>query len=201
MAGVLLSCLIYIVVCSGIVFALPQATLATSNAPVALFIGQYWGGWAGQAVVAFAVISTVGGLNVWIMLQGEVPLALARAGLLPRWLARTSARDIAVVPMVVASSLTVLILLIGGWNNGSGLMDFMLQLTAASGVIVYVFACITAVVLKVRPVLAALGLLFALAILYGAGVEAVLLSIALMLAALPLYWLAQRSVRASTSSA
>ncbi len=103
--------------------------------------------------------------------------------------------------MVLASSLTVLILLIGGWTNGSGLMDFMLQLTAASGVIVYVFACITALVLKVRPVLASLGLLFALAILYGAGVEAVLLSIALMLAALPLYWLAQRSVRASTSSA
>lgn len=201
MVGVLLSCLIYIVVCSGIVFAVPQATLATSNAPVALFIGQYWGGWAGLAVAAFAVISTVGGLNVWIMLQGEVPLALARAGLLPRWLARTSARDIAVVPMVLASSLTVLILLIGGWTNGSGLMDFMLQLTAASGVIVYVFACITALVLKVRPVLASLGLLFALAILYGAGVEAVLLSIALMLAALPLYWLAQRSVRASTSSA
>lgn len=83
MVGVLLSCLVYAIVCSGIVFALPQATLATSNAPVALFIGEYWGGWAGHAVAAFAVISTVGGLNVWIMLQGEVPLALVRADLLP----------------------------------------------------------------------------------------------------------------------
>lgn len=45
---------------------------------------------------SFAVISTVGGLNVWIMLQGEVPLALARAGMLPEWLTRTNARDIAV---------------------------------------------------------------------------------------------------------
>lgn len=197
MVGVLLSCLVYAIVCSGIVFALPQATLATSNAPVALFIGEYWGGWAGHAVAAFAVISTVGGLNVWIMLQGEVPLALVRADLLPRWLARTSARDIAVAPLVLASTLTVLILLIGGWNNGSGLMDFMLKLTAASGVFVYAFACVTALALKVRPVIATLGLLFALAILYGSGLEAVLLSLALMLTALPLYWLANRATATS----
>jgi basic amino acid/polyamine antiporter, APA family len=203
MTGVLLSCLIYTVVCSGIVFVLPQSALAASNAPVALFIGSYWGGWAGQAVAAFAVISTVGGLNVWIMLQGEVPLALARAGLLPGWLARTNAGDIAVVPMVLASTLTVMILLIGGWNNASGLMDFMLKMTAASGVLVYVFACITALVIKVRQLLAALGLLFAMGILYGSGAEAVLLAIALMLAALPLYWLARRADtrRADTTSA
>jgi basic amino acid/polyamine antiporter, APA family len=199
MIGVVLSCLIYAVVCSGIVFALPQANLAASNAPIALFIGGYLGAGSGQAVAAFAVISTVGGLSLWIMLQGEVPLALARAGMLPAWMARTNARDIAVVPMVLASSLTVLVLLIGGWTNGSQLMDFLLLLTAASATWIYAFACLTALVLKVRPVLAALGLLFAASIMYGAGARTVLLSVALMLAALPLYWLARRS--AATSAA
>ena len=200
MIGVIVSCLIYAVVCSGITFVLPQATLTASNAPVALFIGNHWGSWAGVAVAAFAVISTVGGLNVWIMLQGEVPLALVRAGMLPAWLARTNARDIAAVPMAVASTLTVLILLIGGWNNGATLMDFMLKLTAASGIWVYTFACITALALKVRPLLAALGLLFSAAILYGSGMEAVLLSVALMLAVLPLYWLARRGQLSSAAA-
>lgn len=200
MIGVVASCLIYAVVCTGIVFALPQAEVAASNAPVALFIGDYLGGGVSQAVAAFAVISTVGGLNVWIMLQGEVPLALARAGMLPAWLARTNARDIAALPMALASTLTVLILLIGGWTNGSGLMDFLLLLTAASATWIYAFACITALVLKVRPVLAGLGLLFALAIFYGSGLEAVLLSVALMLAALPLYWLAQRAALSSAAA-
>lgn len=200
MFGVVLACTIYAVVCTGIVFALPLAEVSASNAPVALFIGGYLGGWAGQAVAAFAVISTVGGLNVWIMLQGEVPLALTRAGLLPGWLARTNAHDIAVVPMALASSLTVAVLLIGGWSNGSGLMDFLLLLTAASATWIYTFACIAALVLKVRPLLASLGLLFALAIFYGSGLEAVLLSTVLMAAALPLYWLANRAELSSAAA-
>ncbi len=193
MTGVLVSCLIFAVVCSGVVFGLPVATVTASNAPIALFIGTYWGGWAGHAVAVFAVISTVGGLAVWIMLQGEVPLTLARAGLLPAWLARTSKRDIAVVPMVLASALTITLLLIGGWNNGAGLMDFMLTLTAASGVLIYAFACLAALRIGVQRPTALIGLLFTLAILYGAGIQAVALSVALMLAALPLYWLARRA--------
>jgi APA family basic amino acid/polyamine antiporter len=193
MTGVMLSCLIYIVVCTGIIFILPREAVEASNAPIALFIGTYWGSWAGHAVAAFAVISTVGGLNVWIMLQGEVPLALARAGMLPGWMARTNASDIAVVPLVLASALAILILLVGGWADGSGLMDLMLKLTAVSGIWLYIFACLTALKLKVRRILSLLGLLFSLAILYGAGLETVSLSIVLMLAALPLYFLARRA--------
>ena len=127
------------------------------------------------------------------MLQGEVPLTLARAGLLPAWLARTSKQDIAVVPMVLASALTIAVLLIGGWSNGAGLMDFLLMVTAASGVLVYAFACLAALRIGVARPLAIIGLLFCLAILYGAGLEAVALSVLLMLAALPLYWLARRA--------
>ncbi len=200
MSGVVLSCLIYVVVCTGVSFILPQETVAASNAPIALFIASYWGSWAGHAVAAFAVISTVGGLNVWIMLQGEVPLALARAGMLPGWLARTNAGDIAVAPMALASTLSILILLVGGWTDGTGLMDLMLKLTAASGIWLYIFACLTALKLGVRRILSVLGLLFSVAILYGAGLETVSLSIALMLAALPLYYLARRGTAARAES-
>ena len=92
--GVVVCCLIYLVVCTGIDFALPPAAVASSKAPVALFIAHYWGSWAGLTVAAFAVISSVGCLSVWVLLQGEVPLGLVRAGLLPAWLARTNDEDI-----------------------------------------------------------------------------------------------------------
>lgn len=193
MVGVVITCLIYIAVCSGIVFVLPQAEVAASSAPIALFIGTFWGSWAGLAVAAFAVVSTVGCLNVWVMMQGEVPLGLVRAGLLPEWFARTTRRDIAAVPLVLASTLACTLLLLASWRNGAALMDFMLRLTAVAGLWVYGFSCVTALVLRIRQVSASLGLLFALGIMYGAGLETVLLSVALLLAALPLYWLARRS--------
>ena len=200
MIGVALTCVIYIAVCSGIVFVLPQSQVAASTAPVALFVSQFLGGWAGDAVALFAVISVVGCLGVWILMQSEIPLALVRARLLPEWVGRTNKHDIAAAPLVIGSSLTVVLLLLASWRSGAALMDFMLNLTAVTSVWLYAFACMTALKLHVRRGFAVFGLLFCLGIFYGAGAEPVLLSISLLLAALPLYWIARRSLVSSAKS-
>lgn len=195
MLGIALSCAIYLVVCTGIVFTTPPALLAASNAPVALFIERHWGRGAGDVVAAFAVISTVGCLNVWVLMQGEVPLGLARAGLLPAWFGRTNARDIARAPLVLASVLACALLLLGCWRGGAAIMDFMLRLTAVSGVWIYAFAGLAAMKARVRPVMGLLSVLFSLGVMAGGGGEATLLSIVLMAAALPLYALTRRAAR------
>lgn len=192
MLGIAIACLLYLIVCTGITFSMPAAQLAASNAPVADFIAQHWGRWAGDAVAAFAVISSVGCLNVWIMLQGEVPLGLVRARLLPEWFGRTNRKDIAVIPLVTASGLTCLLLLLGCWRGGVAIMDFMLNLTAVTGVWIYGFAALAALRLRMKLTLSILALLFSVAIMVGSGLEAFLLSLLLMIAALPLYALALR---------
>lgn len=195
MLGIALACAIYLVVCTGIVFAMPAAELAASNAPVALFVERYWGHRAGDVVAAFAVISTVGCLNVWVLLQGEVPLGLVRAGLLPAWLGRTNAKDIAAAPLVLASALACALLLLGCWRGGAAIMDFMLRLTAVSGIWIYAFAGLAAMKARVRPVMGLLSVLFSLGVMIGSGAQATLLSIALMIVALPLYALTLRAAR------
>lgn len=195
MAGIAMACLLYFVVCTGITFTVPAAQLAGSTAPVALFIADHWGAWAGRAVAAFAVISSIGCLNVWIMMQGEVPLGLVRAGLLPGWLGRTNRHDIARAPLVIASSLSCCLLLLASWRSGAQIMDFMLRLTAVSGCWIYVFAALAALRLRIMPAVTTLALVFSLAIMAGGGFEAVWLGIVLLLAALPLYALATRGTR------
>jgi len=190
--GVVLTCLVYLVVCVGIDFALPVEVLTASNAPIALFVGQYWGPWAGGVIAAFAVISCIGCLNVWIMMQSEVPLGLVRAGLLPGWLGRTNRHDVATAPMLIASGLSVALLFVGSWQTGAGLMDFLLLLTSVSALWIYAFACVAALMIGTHRIAAVLGLLFCAGVLYGSGLETVLLSVALLLAALPLYALATR---------
>ena len=201
MLGIALSCTIYLIVCTGIVLTTPIADLATSNAPVALFIERAWGPWAGVLVAAFAVISTVGCLNVWVLLQGEVPLGLVRSGLLPGWFARTNRQDIAVVPLVLASGLACVTLLAGCWQGGAALMDFLLRLTAVSGVWIYAFAGVAAMKARVRPVLGLLSALFSIGVMVGAGIEATVLSIMLMVIALPLYALTRARVRTEAEQA
>ena len=190
MIGTALTGVLYIVVCSGIVFAMPPGVIAKAPAPVALFVETFFGRGPGLAVAAFAVIATVGCLNGWVLIQGELPLGMARAGLLPRWMAVTNRQDVSVRLLCMGSvCASVLILSSAAGSNGiGGLLDFMLNLTAAACLLLYTGTCVAALRMGSARVAAALGLIFCLCALWGSGTAA-LLAIALMLTAIPLYWL------------
>lgn len=192
--GVTLTGLLYIVICSGIVFALPEDVVANANAPVALFVETFWGRAAGLAVAGFAAIAAIGCLNGWVLIQGELPLGMVRAGLLPRWIGRTNSRDVPVTALLMASGLAILLVLSNADRSTGALYDFMLRLTSAATLWLYVGICLTALVKRVSPVPAALGLAFAGWALWGSGAEAAGLSVVLMLTAVPLYWLRGREV-------
>jgi len=69
----------------------------------------------------------------------------------------------------------------------------MLQLTTAATVWLYVGACVAALGLRIARPAAIVGLGFSGWVLWGSGTQALLLSIALMLTAVPLYWLRPRA--------
>ncbi len=192
LAGVALTGMLYIIVCTGIVLAMPGAAIANANAPVALFVQTYWGEGAGLLVAAFAAIATIGCLNGWVLVQGEVPLGMARAGVLPRWIARTNRRDVPVAVILLSSTLATVLVLSNANRATGALYDFMLRITTAATLWLYLGACLSALVLGVRRAAAGLGLAFGLWALWGAGLEAVAWSVALMLTALPLYWTTRR---------
>lgn len=188
--GVTFTGLLYLLVCSTIMFALPIDMLAKSPAPIALFVETYWGHWASIAVAVFAVIAATGCLNGWVLIQGEHPLGMARAGLLPRSFAVTSKRDVA-VRMVLLGSVCATVLLISSVSANGGLLNFMLNLTASASLWFYLGCCLAAFRLKVALPFATVGTAFSIWALWGAG-SAALLSIALMAVALPLYWWTKR---------
>nr|WP_277754273.1 amino acid permease [Sphingomonas glacialis] len=192
LVGLVLTGTLYLVVCTGIIFALPTAAVANAQAPFALFVSTYWGAGAGLATAGFAAVAAIGALNGWTLVQGEVPLGMARAGLLPRWIGRTNARDVPVAILLVSSTLASLLILSNATRSLGGLLDFMLRLTSAATIWLYVGACLTALVMRVAPIAAALGLAFAAWAMVGAGFEAIGLSLALMLPALPFYFLRNR---------
>ena len=192
LAGTALTGLLYLVVCSGIVLSLPAATVAASDAPVALFVSTFWGRAAGLATAGFAAVAAIGCLNGWVLIMGEVPLGMARAGLLPTWIGRTSRRDVPVGVLVASAAVASLLLLANLTRSTAGLLDFMLRLTTAAALWLYLGAMAAAWVLRVARPLAAVGALFALWALWGSGVEAIGYSVALATTALPLYALSRR---------
>jgi APA family basic amino acid/polyamine antiporter len=196
MAGTAVTGLLYVLVCSAIVLILPSATVAASTAPFALFVGQFWGAGASQAIALFGAIAAIGALNGWVLIQGEVPLGMARAGLLPQWFGRVSARDVPVGVLLLSSTLASVLILMTASPTLGGVFQFMAIMATCATLWLYVAVCVAALRKRVAMPTAVVGLLFSLYAFVGAGEKAFLLSFVLALTAIPLYLLRPRGALA-----
>jgi APA family basic amino acid/polyamine antiporter len=176
--GTFVAGLIYICVSSAVAMLLPQGEVAQSNAPIALFVSHYWNGGLALFVGLFAAISCIGTLNGFILLQGEMPLVMARGGGFPAWFAKTNHAGIPVRAHLVSSLCTSLLLAANYSSTLAQLFQFMILLATSSTLVLYLACSLTALRLQqVRAMpfspalaaIAALGAVYSLWTLAGAG--------------------------------
>ena len=196
MAGTAVTGLLYVVVCSAIVLLLPPRAVAASPAPFELFVATFWGRGPALSVALFAAVAAIGALNGWTLIQGEVPLGMARAGLLPRWFGQVSRRDVPVRVLLLSSALASALVLSNASKSLGGVFTFAALLSTCAALWLYAAICAAALVRRVAVPTAAIGLGFALFAFWGAGGEASGLSLVLMLTALPVYALRSRGATA-----
>ena len=208
--GTLIVGAIYLLTATPVTMFLPSEAVANSNAPFALFVGEYWNPAAGSLIAAFAAISAIGALNGLVLISGEFPLALARGGTFPRWFAAISPRGIAVRAQILSSALATLLIAANYSRSLAGLFAFMALLATAAALVLY-FACsLSALRLQRSGVLprsagiaalAALGLLYSVWTMYGAGGEATGWGAVLLAAGVAVYFIMTRIVRSSPEPA
>ncbi|MXO59096.1 amino acid permease [Altererythrobacter salegens] len=192
MWGTALTGLIYLFVCSAVALMLPQDVATTSAAPLATFVERYWSAGPAALVTVFAIVSCFGAINGWILIQGEMPRAMAEKGELPGWFGVTDAQGTPRRALVTGSVIASVFLLLNGSRSMHGLFDFFLLLTTSGALWFYLVMAMAAWRLKVARPFAVVGVAYSLWTLWGAGLEADLWSFALMLAGLPLYWWTRR---------
>jgi APA family basic amino acid/polyamine antiporter len=201
--GTGVAALIYILATAGVMGVVPPSALATSQAPFADAARVMWGGWAGKAVAAGAVISAFGALNGWILLAGQLPAAVAVDGLFPERFARLSGRGTPVFGLVVSGILGTLLM---ATNYAGGLVavfTFVILLSTLTSVFPYALCAMAELVLLLRDperlrgrrlaaTTAVAGLAFAYSLwaIFGAGRDIVFWGFLLLLAGIPIYvWL------------
>ena len=141
----------------------------------------------GLAVAGFTAVSAIGCLNAWVLISGEVPLSMARAGLIPARIGLLSKHGIAWQP-VIAAGICASVLILSNLSRGtSGLYDFMMRLTSSTNLILYIGVCVVALRFRINKWLAGAALLFSLGTLWGSGLEVAAWSGLLLLTALPLH--------------
>lgn len=192
--GTAITGLIYLFACSSVALLMPADELASSGAPMADFIGQYWGGPAATAIALFAAIAAFGALNGWVFLQGEMPWAMARDGVFPSWLAKVSRRGTPVRAHIVASLLVSIVLLMNQSRSMPDLFGFLILLATSATLVAYLACALAALRLRVGGALMpvfAVAALFSLWAIWGAGGEAMLWGAVLLASGVPIYLIMQ----------
>jgi APA family basic amino acid/polyamine antiporter len=201
LVGTIFTGLIYLLVCSAVVLLMPATTLQVSNAPLADFVGRYWGGGAGKLLALFAAISAFGALNGWVLLQGEMPYAMAKGGVFPAFLGKESSRGTPVRAHLVSAGFLTAIVLMNYAKSMADLFTFIALVATTASLFAYLACALAALKLqatrRITPTLALTAIavlagLYAVWTLVGAGGEAVLLGLGLLAIGVPFYWLTRK---------
>ncbi|TIX52113.1 amino acid permease [Alteraurantiacibacter aquimixticola] len=197
MWGTALTGLIYLLVCSFVALMLPEALVAASPAPLATFVETYWNAGAAALVSLFAIVSCVGAINGWVLMQGEMPRNMADRRMLPAWWGRTDEAGTPRNALIASSVVATVCLLLNASRSMQGIYEFMLLLSTSAALWLYLACALAAWRMKVARVYAIVGAAYAIWTLWGAGLEASGWSLALMVAGLPLWWLVRREARST----
>ena len=98
-----------------------------------MFVAHYWDPRLALLIGLFAAISCTGALNGLILVQGELPLAMARNRAFPAWFAKTSRHGTATRSILLSSGLATLLILARAGGSVSQLFVFMILLSTARG--------------------------------------------------------------------
>jgi APA family basic amino acid/polyamine antiporter len=206
--GTVVTAVVYIASTVAVMGILSADTLAGSAAPFADAGRAIWGGWAGALMGRGAIVSCVGCLNGWILVAGQIPMAMARDGLFPALFARTRADGTPAIALVISSGLATLLLVSSFTGTLVELYTKTVLLATLTAVVPYLFGAMTELRLALaessergaavsgaagRLAVPAGAFLYAMWAVIGAGQETVYLGFILLLAGLPVYvWLRRR---------
>jgi APA family basic amino acid/polyamine antiporter len=199
--GTLAVGILYLLTTASVFALLPTAEAARSSAPLADLVARYVGTAAAALIALFAAVSALGALNGWVLLQGEVPLALARSGVFPKPFARVNRAGAPLVAHALGCALSCALIATNLSRGMAGLFEFMILLATAATLVLYLLASLAALRLRARGALggglvvatASAGAVFALWTFYGAGAEATAWGAALLASGLPVYLFTRRN--------
>ena len=193
--GTVLTAVIYIVSTIGVMSLVPADQLSRSTAPFADAARLLAGNWAAAAVAAGAAIACFGALNGWILISGQVPLAIAADDLFPRGFASVSPRGTPRRGLIISSVFTTGLIALNASRGLVELFTFIILLGTLNALVPYVFSSMAAFLVgrdsspgkRSGGIVAALAFGYSLWMIGGAGADVVYWGFLLLLSGLPVY--------------
>ena len=197
--GTLIATVVYILSTVSIMGMIPAAQLKNSVTPFADAAVLIWGHGAEYWVSAGVAIAAFGALNGYILIQGQLPYAVAKDKLFPQLFTRKNKNGVPVLGVVISS---VFVSLFMSMNYTKGLVEqfkFLILMTTSTILIPYIFCTASYIILRFKLpfksnqfsiaalLLATMTFVFCLWIMLGLGQETVFWGFFLTMSAVPIY--------------
>jgi APA family basic amino acid/polyamine antiporter len=199
MLGTLLATFVYIMSTISVMGMIPIAKLQHSLTPFADAAEIIYGSSAKYWVSAGIAIAAFGALNGYILIQGQLPYAIAKDKLFPQVFMKLNANGVPAFGLAISSILVSVFMCM---NYTKGLVDqfkFLILLSTLSALIPYLFSTAAYLIIRLKNkfdsskvlyaaiTLAGLSFLFFMWMVYGTGQETVFWGFLLTISSIPIY--------------
>ena len=198
MLGTLIATLIYVLCSVSIIGMIPSKELQHSLTPFADAAAIIWGNSARYWVSAGAAIAAFGALNGWILIQGQIPFAIAKDKLFPALFSKQNKKGVPAPGIIIGS---ILVSIVMSMNYTKGLVEqfrFLILLSTLTTLVPYLFSTAAYIIILIQkkyikrnwfqPIaLGVIAFLYALWATAGSGQETVYWGFLLLMAGIPFY--------------
>ena len=198
MLGIVVAALLYVLGTTVVMGVVPREQLVHSSAPFADAARLMWGSWAAGVVAVAVMVSSLGALNGWTLMMGQVPMAAAADGVFPPIFGRLSARGVPAIGITISAGLATTLLLVASVGGGkfAAIYDTIVSLSTMAAVIPYVFCALAPGLIGARRTgepkprlgwVEIVAFAFSIFTVYGCGPAPVLYGLMLLLFGIPVY--------------
>jgi basic amino acid/polyamine antiporter, APA family len=187
----------------------PGDQLQSSVAPFTDAARIMWGEAGALAIALAVIVSSIGALNGWTLMMGQVPMAAAQDRVFPPAFGRLSGRGVPAIGIFISAGLATALVAIEAMGSPGvqAFYNLIVSLSTLAAVIPYAFCSLAVglvaarngIVRRLGPV-EVVAFAFALFTVYGCGAEAVLYGLTLLLLGIPVFvWQRSRTSAATTT--
>ena len=197
--GTLITTLVYILGTVSVLGIIPAASLQHSVTPFADAATKIFGNGSKYWISAGVAIAAFGALNGWILIQGQIPYAIAKDKFFPEIFDKENKRGAPSNGIIIGSVLVSLIMIM---NYTKGLVEqfrFLILLSTLTSLVPYLFSMASYIIIRLQQkqvnnknlissiTLALFAFAFSFWAIAGAGQEIVYWGFLLLMAGVPFY--------------
>ncbi len=198
MIGTSLTFLIYLLSSIAIIGIMSPSEIVLSNAPYADAMGFVLGESAKSIIAIFAIISGLGCLNGWTLLQIEIPRSLAKKKLLGSIFSDKGSNRVPTKGLIISIILVIILLCLNYTKGLTNIFTYLILTSTFCTLILYLFISLSEIinVFKNKKSLSeysgslATGIfafLFCIWMIIGVGIESIISGIILLSLSIPIY--------------